>query len=113
MTFWIDQQLSPALASWLRTEHSLDAVSVRSLGFHNADDKNIFFAAQKIGIVVITKDRDFVQLVEQFGIPPQILWISFGNTSNAVIKSVLSKALPQILPLIERGEQIIELRQKF
>lgn len=112
MKIWIDAQLSPSLAAWIRLEFGIDAVSVRSLGLQSSDDKHIFFAAQKAGAMVLTKDRDFVYLVEKFGIPPQIIWLTCGNTANAVIKIILKKSLPQVLSLLARGEHIVEIRNQ-
>ncbi len=112
MKLWIDAQLSPSLASWLRTEFGLEAVSVRSLGLQFAEDTTIFHAAQKTGTVVLTKDRDFVHLVEKFGIPPQIIWLTCGNTSNSAVKIILKQALPQALNILSRGEHIVEIRNQ-
>ena len=39
---WIDAQLPPALAEWLRAEHGTDAVHVVDLGLHRARDTAIF-----------------------------------------------------------------------
>jgi predicted nuclease of predicted toxin-antitoxin system len=110
MKLWIDAQLSPALAAWIRSELAIDAVSVRSLGLHNADDKTIFLAAQSASATVLTKDRDFVYLVEQYGIPPHIIWLTCGNTSNTAVKIILQSALPQALSLLSAGEPFVEIR---
>ena len=36
-----------------------------------------------------TKDSDFVELVHRLGVPPQIIWITCGNTSNGEMMRVL------------------------
>ncbi len=41
----------------------------------------------------MTKDADFVRWVEQQGPPPQIRWVTVGNTSNARMKEVLEETL--------------------
>jgi predicted nuclease of predicted toxin-antitoxin system len=112
MTFWIDAQLSPWLAVWLR-EQGIDAVSIRSLGLHTADDGVIFRAAQKSGIVIMTKDVDFVTLVKQFGIPPQILWVTVGNVSNVHMKELLLATLPILQAQFRAGEPLIEIRERL
>jgi hypothetical protein len=43
----------------------------------------IFFAARDAGAIVMSKDKDFAQLVLHHGPPPQVIWITCGNTSNA------------------------------
>jgi predicted nuclease of predicted toxin-antitoxin system len=58
---------------------------------------------------VITKDSDFFGLLERFGPPPQILWITCGNTSNAYLRDVLQRTLPRALKLLEQGEPLAEI----
>jgi predicted nuclease of predicted toxin-antitoxin system len=56
----------------------------------NASDEQIFAAARAVHACVLTKDADFLRLLETFGPPPQILWLTCGNTSNARLRQVLS-----------------------
>jgi predicted nuclease of predicted toxin-antitoxin system len=74
-----------------------------------ARDHEIFAAAKAAGAVVMTKDRDVVDLVERLGPPPPILWITCGNTSNRARKRILSSMLRTALALIERGEVLVEI----
>lgn len=109
MTLWVDAQLSPRLAKWLRDRFAIEALAVRDLGLRDAEDPVIFEAARRAGAVVLTKDQDFVHLLRQHGPPPQVLWVTIGNTSNAYLKGVLERALPTSLELIEKGEPIVEI----
>ncbi len=79
------------------------------MGLRNAEDREIFDAARKADVVVVTKDRDFVDLLEKYGPPPKVLWVTCGNTSNARMKSVLAKNLPRALELLNSGESLVEL----
>jgi predicted nuclease of predicted toxin-antitoxin system len=106
---WVDAQLSPALAPWLGTNFKLEAYSARHLGLRHAKDREIFFAAREAGAVVMTKDRDFVFLVELLGSPPQVIWITCGNTSNERLREVLRTRFPQAMELLRRGERIVEI----
>jgi len=69
MITWLDVQLSPAMAPWISREFSVSAVAVRDLGLRSAKDSEIFFAARQANAVVMTKDVDFVYLVETSGAP--------------------------------------------
>jgi len=60
---WIDAQLTPALAQWLRDDVGVEAVAVRDLGLRSAEDPAVFAGARTEGAVVLTKDSDFVDLV--------------------------------------------------
>jgi predicted nuclease of predicted toxin-antitoxin system len=106
---WLDAQLSPAMALWLRMRFDVDAFAVRELGLRDAEDLEIFEAARVAGVVVMTKDSDFVELLQHHGPPPQILWLRSGNTSNARLKQLLTQALPAVLPMLESGEPLVEI----
>lgn len=60
-------------------------------------------------MVLMTKDSDFLELLERFGPPPQVLWVTCGNTSNARLRQILQSALPTTLELLERGEPLVEI----
>jgi predicted nuclease of predicted toxin-antitoxin system len=109
MTIWIDAQLSPEIATWVSSNFPVQAFALRDLGLRDATDRQIFAAAQKAGAVVMTKDSDFVELVERYGTPPQVLWLRCGNTSNARLKQILNLTLSQALILLEAGESLIEI----
>lgn len=110
MKIWVDAQLSPAIAAWINRSFSeVQAASVRALGLRDATDAEIFQAAREAGATLITKDADFIQLLEKRGTPPQVIWITCGNTSNARMREVLADALPKALDLLEEGESLIEI----
>ena len=58
----------------------------------------------------MTKDSDFLILLDEIGPPPQILWITCGNTSNRFLEKVLQKALQDALNLLKQGEPLVEIR---
>ena len=109
MTIWIDAQLSPALASWITRTFRVSAVALRDVGLRDATDRQIFLAAKEQGAIVMSKDADFVRLLESLGPPPRIIWITCGNTSNAVLMNLLNSALPRALEMIDSGESLIEI----
>ena len=109
MKIWIDAQLSPALAPWIQSTFGIEASAVRDLKLRDADDVQIFMDAHAASAIVMTKDRDFVELVNQRGTPPQIIWLTCGNTSNVRVKEILAKSLLQVIRLLEAGEKIVEI----
>ena len=111
MIVWIDAQLSPHLARWISSEFDVEAKPVRELGLRDAKDREIFLAAREAGAVVLTKDSDFVLLLEQFGSPPQVLWLTVGNTSNTRLREVLLKSFPAAQGLLLRGEPLVEIAE--
>lgn len=72
MKLWIDAPLSPAIAAWInRTFNDIEAESIRALGLRDATDPEIFEEAKKVDAVVMSKDDDFIQVIEQRGTPPK------------------------------------------
>lgn len=87
----------------------MEAFPVRDLGLREAEDSAIFVAAGAAGAVVLTKDADFVGLLARNGPPPQILWLTCGNTSNAAFRRLLIAAWPRVVEWLGRHEPLIEL----
>jgi predicted nuclease of predicted toxin-antitoxin system len=77
MIYWVDAQLPPQLADWLSWTFKVEAFALRDLNLRDAEDEVIFRQAQQPGIVLISKDSDFVEMVLRFGTPPQLLWVTF------------------------------------
>jgi predicted nuclease of predicted toxin-antitoxin system len=101
--------LSPALARWLSETFGVVAHAVRDLGLREAKDSAIFHAAREAGAAVMSKDSDFVLLLERFGPPPQILWGTCGNTSNARMREVLRQSFSEARARLEQGEPLVEI----
>jgi len=114
MIIWIDAQLSPSIAAWInRSFPNIQAQSVRSLNLQRANDHAIFVAAKQAKAVIMSKDSDFLKLIDQYGIPPHIIWITCGNTSNTRMRDVLEKSLDKVVELIRAGEPVVEIGDKI
>ena len=111
MRVWIDAQVSPALAVWMRERFAVEASAVRDLGLVQAEDQGIFAAARAAGAVVLTKDADFVELLERLGPPPRVVWLRCGNTSNARLRMILERWWPKVEELLAAGEKLIEIAE--
>lgn len=109
MKIWIDAQLSPDIAKWIRFRFAIETVPVRELGLRDAKDIEIFRAARQEGIVVLSKDGDFPHLLSQHGPPPKVLWLTCGNTSNARLQEILAHSLTKALALLEEGEDLVQI----
>ena len=109
MRIWVDAQMSPAIAAWISSNYAVSAVAIRDLGLRDAEDKEIFEAARQETAVVMTKDSDFVLLLDKLGPPPQVIWVTCGNTSNARLKEILTNTLPKALDLLNLGEKLVEI----
>ena len=108
---WVDAQLPPALARWLRDLGESGAVHVEDLGLLRAEDSEIFEKARQLKAVVITKDEDFVQILERRGPPPQIVWVTCGNRSNPALKDLIARSWPRVRELLSSGEALVEINE--
>lgn len=109
MRIWIDAQLSPQIALWISDNFEFEAIAVCELGLRDAEDIEIFNSARDENAIVLTKDRDFLDLLGRFGPPPKVIWLTCGNTSNEVLEHILRKTLSDAVELLTRGEAIVEI----
>jgi predicted nuclease of predicted toxin-antitoxin system len=109
VTLWLDAQLSPALAPWLAATCDASCAAVRDLGLREAVDRDIFMAGRAAGAIIVTKDADFVRLLERLGPPPQVVWVTCGNTSNARLRELVAQTWPEVRRLLETGEALVEI----
>ncbi len=113
MSIWVDAQLSPALATWIRQQFGVEAEAVRDCGLRDSGDAQIFFAARDANAIVMSKDRDFVLLLDRHGPPPKLIWITCGNTSNRHLHDLLARSLPNALLLLQSGERMVEISDQW
>lgn len=109
VNFLVDAQLPPALAHWLR-EAGYNAVAVREVGLHTANDSAIWQHAQKAGLIIITKDEDFAQRAQSTASGPVIVWLRIGNSSNANLRTWLLPRMTELVGIIDQGHRVIEVR---
>jgi predicted nuclease of predicted toxin-antitoxin system len=113
MKILIDAQLSPSLAAWInRTFDDIHADSAWSLGLSDKSDHQIYTYAKQNAYVIMSKDVDFLSLLEELGSPPSLIWVTCGNTSNAAMREILSLTLPRVVELLSSGEVVVEIRNK-
>ncbi len=109
MKFNIDNQLPPALASWLIGKRH-DAEHVFPLGVAEASDAAIWDFAVSQGASVITKDSDFAERRMQSANGPTVIWMRIGNVATATLLAKLELAWPNIEAGLAASQAIIEIR---
>ncbi|MHB1272879.1 MAG: DUF5615 family PIN-like protein [Rhodanobacter sp.] len=109
MKFWLDAQLPPRLAAWLVQTYGVEASALRDLGLRDASDRRIFDAARLAEAVLISKDIDFVNLVQEIGAPPQLLWVTCGNVTNARLEVVFATTFAPACALLCEGRAVVEI----
>jgi predicted nuclease of predicted toxin-antitoxin system len=107
MEVWLDANISPAIASWMRREFSIGCFAVRDLGLRDATDTIIFKAAKVKGeIVIVSKDEDFCNLLITLKPPPKIIWLTFGNCSNVIMKEILRRDFRKALDMLGENDLV-------
>lgn len=86
--FWIDLNLPPQMAIWLKDEFGVKAKSFKELLFELVPDVEVYKIAAKSNnkIIITTKDIDFSNYQVVAGAPPRILYLNIGNISNNKLK---------------------------
>ena len=84
LEFWIDLNLPPQMASWLKDGFEVNAKSFKDLLFSEVADVEVYkiAAKQHNKIIITTKDIDFSNYQNMVGAAPRILYLNIGNISN-------------------------------
>jgi predicted nuclease of predicted toxin-antitoxin system len=61
-----------------------------------ADDKTIWNYALNKGYIIITKDSDFLDLLELNGFPPKVVLLKTGNNNSKALADLLLNAKSEI-----------------
>ncbi len=109
MKIWIDSHISPGVAAWINENFDYEAFSLSGLGLRESDDLEIFSRAKTEGVVFVTKDSDFVDLVEVHGSPPKVILLRCGNTTNRRLREIFAAHLNEALARFDEGEIIVEI----
>lgn len=109
MKFLVDNQLPGALARFLAT-HGHDAQHVVDLKLDEANDREIWRYAVAQNRVLISKDEDFLHLVNQIAASGSLIWVRLGNCRKRVLIEAFERALPSIITSLDQGQRFIELR---
>ncbi|MBK1875686.1 DUF5615 family PIN-like protein [Pelagicoccus mobilis] len=110
MRIWIDAHISPGIAAWLSETSDYKVQSLRGLGLRDADDLTIFMRAKEADVIFVTKDSDFVDLVEARGAPPKVILLKTGNTTNRRLREIFASHLDEVVSRFMDGETIVEIR---
>ena len=110
LTFWLEAHFKPELADWIGAQFKVMVKPLREIALDDAKDPIIYAAARRFGkIVVVTKDEDFVELVERLGPPPQVLWLTVGNATTMELRVILGKTFTNALARLIAGASVVEI----
>jgi predicted nuclease of predicted toxin-antitoxin system len=93
--FLFNQNLSHKLATLLQHEYP-GSVAARDVGLSKAPDSKVWDFARSNGLVVVSKDSDFLYRSLLQAPPPKVIWIAIGNCSSRTILDLLHREAEQI-----------------
>ena len=107
MRFLIDAQLPPGLCRWLEARGH-EAAHVYNLGLGAASDVELADRAEAEGLILISKDEDFLAL----RLPDRyiLIWLRCGNTTNRALATWMDERWERVVTLLDGGERLIEMR---
>ncbi|MEM8584137.1 MAG: DUF5615 family PIN-like protein [Bacteroidota bacterium] len=90
MKLLLDENLSYRLIKHLKRD-TIESVHANMLGLGlNPDDQQIFKWAMKNGIDwIVSKDKDFLELISRLGSSPKLIYLKVGNLSTRKILAYL------------------------
>ncbi|MGD0139380.1 MAG: DUF5615 family PIN-like protein [Tepidisphaeraceae bacterium] len=109
MKFLVDNQLPLALSRFLAARGH-NVAHVLEIGLDEASDTVIWKHAADQGIVLISKDEDFLRYAIRPNAATSLLWVRLPNCRNSALLAAFDKALPTIIEAVESGQRVIELR---
>ena len=108
MRYLIDAQLPPGLARWLSGRgHTCDHVN--DVGLGAATDESVEAWARDRHASIWSKDADFADRARQSA-GLQVVWLRYGNTTNAALRARLAPLLEEIESALTAGEVLVEIR---
>jgi predicted nuclease of predicted toxin-antitoxin system len=107
MKFLIDAQLPPGLCRWFEAK-GFTAVHVADVRLGAASDLAIASYAEVEGLILVSKDDDFLtlRLPNRFA----LLWLRCGNTTNHALSLWMDERWEKVELLLKSGERLVELR---
>ena len=109
MIFLADNQLPPALARCIEAEFRATAIHVADVELRDSSDAEVWRHASENGLIVISKDQDFAEMVLHKP-TAKLIWVRVGNCRRAYLLNVFRRMWLRIMERIESGERLTEIR---
>ena len=103
----IDAQLPPALCSWFVEQGHEASYVAQVLGGQTPDGEIAHYAATN-GLVLVTKDDDFV--LRHTPDTCRLIWVRCGNITNRALRDWLSVRWPALVDRLDEGDRLVEMR---
>lgn len=109
MTFLVDNQQPPALARFIESDLGAKAMHVSDVELRDASDAEVWRYASLNGLIVISKDEDFADMLLQRP-AAKLIWVRIGNCRRAYLLEVFGRIWPRIMERFKSGDLLVEVR---
>lgn len=99
----LDENLSERLLVQLEQQFP-ESTHCRMVDLGGAPDARMWEHARAHGLVLVTKDEDFVTLSVMRGSPPKVVWLNIGNAGNAETAALLLRHANAILAFVDHPD---------
>jgi predicted nuclease of predicted toxin-antitoxin system len=107
--FLIDTQLPPGLVHlFIQAGH--EAVHVTDVGLLTENDAKVGAYASEAGMIIVTKDEDFVTMRRLSSGAPKVVWVRIGNATSRALTARMRPLMAETLAALAAGEVIVEVR---
>jgi predicted nuclease of predicted toxin-antitoxin system len=103
----LNENLPASLVATLETA-GLEAVHVRDLGLQGQPDGDIWRRAQAEGLVIMTKDLDYLDLVVATG-SGRVAVLALGNAGNRELKEFVLANVALLQEFLASDEKVVIL----
>lgn len=98
---WLDTHISSIIAKWLKEDFGYICKSAFILKLYGLNDMEIYRKAKAAGnVIILSKDSDLVQIVQQFGPPPKVISLTIGNSDNRQLYTFLKERIEHAVRLL-------------
>jgi predicted nuclease of predicted toxin-antitoxin system len=105
----LDNNISPTLCKEFKDIYP-GIIHVSQVSLENAGDIVVWEYAREKDLHIMTKDKDFIALLNQKGHPPKIIWLQLGNCTNKEIQAIIMKQKTTIKHFISSGKGILKIK---
>lgn len=103
MKLLLDENLSDRMVA--RLEDVFPGIChCKQLGLVGAEDQEVWEQALRLGMVVVTRDRDFEQLCALRGAPPKVVWLRAGNRRTQELVELMRRSAAVIRTFVENED---------
>jgi len=108
---WLDTNLSPIIAKWIKEYTGFEVKSSYTLSLHYLTDIEIYKRAKEQGnVILISKDADFPELISRLGAPPKLINLKIGNCDNRVLWEWIKPHINEAITVLSTSDiDIVDL----